>query len=100
MALGSALKREYVKLSDCADTGLYLSEADMRDAHLRVLYSPLADAASADAPASHLLPRNAAVFLYSFGNPKRYSAIGPFNAIVGLSEAMLAQHLKAKVEGN
>ena len=100
MSLNSALRRQYIKLSECAEIGIWPSELEMRDAHLKVMYSPLALPESADSPASRLLTRNAAVFLYSFGSPKRYSAIGPFNAIIGLSEPMLAEHLKPKAGAN
>jgi hypothetical protein len=96
LSLSPALKRDFIALSECAESGIWPSEADMRDARLRVLYTPEAAPDSADSLANRLLIRNAAVFLYSFGQPARYSMIGPFNAIVGLSEPMMQDRLNRK----
>lgn len=98
-SLSPQLKREYVRLSESSQAGVWPAEADMRSAHLRVIYTPEAAPNSAESLANRLLIRNAAVFLYSYGQPARYSMIGPFNAIIGLSEPMLADRITRAKDG-
>ncbi len=92
-SLSPQLKREYIRLSESSQAGVWPSEVDMRSARLRVIYTPEAAPHSAESLAHRLLVRNAAVFLYSYGQPARFSMIGPFNAIIGLSEPMMAARL-------
>ncbi len=93
-SMNPAARRQFVKLCESSEAGLWPSQAEMRDARLRVLYTPLAAKNGKDALANRLLPNSAAVFLYSYSQPVCYSMIGPFNAIIGLSEPMLADRTK------
>jgi hypothetical protein len=93
--LSPTLKRQYIELARCAEIGVWPSEADMKDARLRVIYTPENNVFSQKKPANALLPAgNTVVFLFSSGQPPRYSAAGPFNGIYGLSQPMLDQRMK------
>jgi predicted anti-sigma-YlaC factor YlaD len=92
--LSPTLKRQYIELARCAENGVWPSETDMKDARLRVIYTPENNIFSQKKPANALLPAgNTVVFLFSSGQPFRYSAAGPFNGIYGLSQPMLDQRL-------
>lgn len=59
-----------------------LEDLNLKDAGLQVLVGQETE---------KLLPANGVIFLYRYGKPATYSMIGPFNAIIGYSEAMLTQ---------
>jgi hypothetical protein len=87
-------KRQFIELSESVHDGLWPSEAEMRGAKLQVLYFPEGIPGSHNTLGYEILGGNAAIFLYSYGQPTRYSAIGPFNAIIGLNEPMMDERRK------
>ena len=94
----TALHRTFVMLAEDSDGGVLPSEEEMKNARLRLIYLPTNTVFSKQAPDDALLPPgNTSIFLYSYGQPQRFSAAGPFNGIYGLSEPMLAERLHGKL---
>ena len=93
-SLSADLQKRFLALSRCAEVGTWPSEAEMRDARLHVTYQPKNTADNFAQNQDALLPTNPVLFIYSYGRPTRYSVIGPFNGMEGLSEEMMQEHQK------